>query len=190
MEYLKKCIEENATFIPPDVIKVDMFLNHMIDVDLLNKIGKEFCSRFSDKQGKINKILTIEASGIGIACVTAQYFSVPVLFAKKGQNKNVGANTYSTSIFSFTKNKSFEVFVSKDYLGPEDHVLIIDDFLANGEAVRGLINIVEQAGATLEGVGIVVEKGFQNGGAQLRSDGVRVESLAIIKGIENGRPIF
>ncbi|MCR4615198.1 MAG: xanthine phosphoribosyltransferase [Clostridiales bacterium] len=190
MDFLKKRILEGATFIPPDIIKVDMFLNHLIDVDLLNEIGREFCDRFSDKMEKINKILTIEASGIGISCIAAQYFSVPVLFAKKGQNKNVGQNTYSASVFSFTKNKSFEVFVSKNYLGPEDHVLIIDDFLANGEAVRGLMSIVDQAGATLEGVGIVIEKGFQDGGAKLRSEGVRIESLALIKGIEDGKPIF
>ncbi|MCR4925305.1 MAG: xanthine phosphoribosyltransferase, partial [Clostridiales bacterium] len=159
------------------------FLNHQIDVELFNEFGKEFKRIFSDCN--INKIMTIEASGIGIACIVAQYFSVPVLFAKKGEHKNIGNNLYSAPVFSFTKGITYEVAVSKDYLSPEDHILFIDDFLANGQAVLGIKDIIEQAGATLEGVGIVIEKGFQDGGKKLRQAGIRVESLAIIDSMQD-----
>ena len=138
------------------ILKVDMFLNHQIDVTLLNEIGKEFHRLF--QSAPINKILTIEASGIGIACIAAQYFSVPVVFAKKGAHRNVGENLYTSEVFSFTKNKAYLIGVSKDYLGPDDHVLVIDDFLANGRALIGLKDILDQAGSTLEGIGIVIEK--------------------------------
>jgi xanthine phosphoribosyltransferase len=188
MELLKKRIEEQGKVIGTDVVKVDMFLNHQIDVDLLNEIGKEFKRLFADSD--INKILTIEASGIGIACVAAQYFSVPIVFAKKGANRNVGDNIYKADVYSFTKGTTTTIGISKDYLNENDKVLIIDDFMANGKAVHGLINIINQAGAKLEGIGIVIEKGFQPGGDAIRSLGYRVESLAIIKSIEDGKVIF
>jgi xanthine phosphoribosyltransferase len=188
MELLKERIREQGKAIGTDIIKVDMFLNHQIDVDLLNEIGKEF-KRLFEKE-KINKILTIEASGIGIACIAAQYFSVPVVFAKKGANRNVGDNIYKADVYSFTKGTTTTIGVSKDYLSKDDHILIIDDFMANGKAVHGLINIINQAGATVEGIGIVIEKGFQPGGDALRSLGYRVESLAVIKSIDNGDVVF
>lgn len=188
MELLKKRITEQGKAIGTDIVKVDMFLNHQIDVDLLNEIGKEF-KRLFEKEN-INKILTIEASGIGIACIAAQYFSVPVVFAKKGANRNVGDNIYKADVYSFTKGTTTTIGVSKDYLTEDDHILIIDDFMANGKAVHGLINIINQAGATVEGIGIVIEKGFQPGGDALRSLGYRVESLAVIKSIDNGTVIF
>lgn len=188
MELLKNMILEKGKTIGSDVVKVDMFLNHQIDVDLLCEIGKEFRRIFPSQ--KINKILTIEASGIGIACIAAQYFSVPVVFAKKGANKNVGDNIYKADVYSFTKGVTTTIGISKDYLNENDHILIIDDFMANGKAVHGLINIINQAGATVEGIGIVIEKGFQPGGDALRSLGYRVESLAVIKSIDDGKVVF
>ncbi len=188
MELLKQKIVEQGAIIGSDVIKVDMFLNHQIDVDLLCEIGKEFRRIFASSN--INKILTIEASGIGIACIAAQYFSVPVVFAKKGANRNVGDNIYKADVFSFTKGTTTTIGISKDYLSENDHILIIDDFMANGKAVHGLINIINQAGASVEGIGIVIEKGFQPGGDALRSLGYRVESLAVIKSIEDGNVVF
>ena len=188
MELLKERIREQGKAIGTDIIKVDMFLNHQIDVDLLNEIGKEFKRLFEN--ANINKILTIEASGIGIACIAAQYFSVPVVFAKKGANRNVGDNIYKADVYSFTKGTTTTIGVSKDYITEDDHILIIDDFMANGKAVHGLINIINQAGATVEGIGIVIEKGFQPGGDALRSLGYRVESLAVIKSIDNGEVVF
>ncbi len=188
VELLKKKILEEGKTIGSDVVKVDMFLNHQIDVELLCEIGKEFHRLFA--ASNINKIVTIEASGIGIACIAAQYFSVPVVFAKKGANRNVGDNIYKADVYSFTKGITTTIGISKDYLGPDDRVLIIDDFMANGKAVHGLINIINQAGATVEGIGIVIEKGFQPGGDALRSLGYRVESLAVIKFIDNGKIVF
>ena len=188
VELLKKRILEEGKTIGSDVVKVDMFLNHQIDVELLCEIGKEFHRLFATSN--INKIVTIEASGIGIACIAAQYFSVPVVFAKKGANRNVGDNIYKADVYSFTKGVNTTIGISKDYLGPDDRVLIIDDFMANGKAVHGLINIINQAGATVEGIGIVIEKGFQPGGDALRSLGYRVESLAVIKSIDNGKIVF
>lgn len=188
MELLKKRILEQGKAIGTDIVKVDMFLNHQIDVDLLCEIGKEFRRIFSSEN--ITKIITIEASGIGIACVAAQYFSVPVVFAKKGANRNVGDNIYKADVYSFTKGITTTIGISKDYISPDDHILIIDDFMANGKAVHGLINIINQAGASVEGIGIVIEKGFQPGGDALRSLGYRVESLAIIKAIDDGKVIF
>lgn len=169
-----------------NVLKVDNFLNHQMDIELFNEIGKEFKRIFSECS--INKILTIEASGIGIACITAQYFNVPVVFAKKAQSINIDGDVYSTKIESFTHKKTYDVIVSKKFISPEDRVLIIDDFLANGCALAGLIDIVRSAGATVEGIGIVIEKGFQNGGDIIRNMGVRLESLAIVESMdaENG----
>ena len=162
-----------------NVLKVDCFLNHQLDVRLLDAIGAEFYRQFKD--AGINKILTIEASGIGIACLTAVHFRVPVLFAKKSAGSNMDKDVYSTEIRSFTHNKVNHVVVSKKYLNAGDHVLIIDDFLANGCAVEGLIDLVHQAGAEVEGVGIAIEKGFQGGGDALRKKGYDVRSLAIIE---------
>ncbi len=188
MELLKQRIIEQGKAIGSDIVKVDMFLNHQIDVDLLCEIGKEFRRIFDSTE--ITKIVTIEASGIGIACIAAQFFSVPVVFAKKGANRNVGDNIYKADVYSFTKGVTTTIGISKDYISPDDHILIIDDFMANGKAVHGLINIINQAGATVEGIGIVIEKGFQPGGDALRSLGYRVESLAIIKAIDDGKVIF
>ncbi len=188
MKLLEERILKDGKVLGDDILKVDMFLNHQIDVGLLNEIGKEFRRRFQSTP--INKILTIEASGIGIACIAAQYFSVPVVFAKKGAHRNVGSNLYTSEVFSFTKNKSYIIGVSRDFLGPEDHVLVIDDFLANGRALIGLKEILDQAGASLEGVGIVIEKGFQPGGKLIRSRGIRLESLAIVESMKGGRILF
>lgn len=188
MELLKQRIVEQGKAIGSDIVKVDMFLNHQIDVELLGEIGKEFRRIFADSN--INKIVTIEASGIGIACIAAQYFSVPVVFAKKGANRNVGDNIYKADVYSFTKGVTTTIGISKDYINENDRILIIDDFMANGKAVHGLINIINQAGASVEGIGIVIEKGFQPGGDALRSLGYRVESLAVIKSIDDGKVIF
>lgn len=188
MELLKQRILEQATVLGPDVLKVDMFLNHQIDVALLNEIGKEFFRLYCD--AGITKILTVEASGIGIACITAQYFNVPVVFAKKGVNRNSSGDIYSCEVFSFTKNANACIGVCQKYLDKNDNILIIDDFLAYGCAMTGLIDIVKKSGAKLAGIGIVIEKGFQPGGEKIRSSGVRVESLAIIESMDNGNIVF
>ena len=179
MKLLEDKIRQDGQVIGTDILKVDMFLNHQIDVNLLDEMGKEFFRLFKDKG--INKILTVESSGIAIAVMAAKYFNVPVVFAKKASGSNMDKDVYFTQIYSYTHNKINEVVVSKRFIGPSDHVLIIDDFLANGCALEGLIDIVRQAGATVEGVGIAVEKGFQGGGDKLRASGIRVESLAIIE---------
>ena len=179
MELLKQRIRRDGTVKGTDVLKVDSFLNHQMDVELFAEIGKEFLRRFEGCG--VNKILTIEASGIGIACVTAQFFHCPVIFAKKSQTKNIDGAVYSTKVESFTHGRVYDVIVSRKFLGPEDKVLIIDDFLANGAALEGLIDLVHQAGAQLAGAGIVIEKAFQPGGDRLRAKGIRVESLARIK---------
>ena len=174
-----------------NVLKVDSFLNHQMDISLFNDMGKEFKRLFNDTP--INKILTIEASGIGIACVAAQYFdNVPVVFAKKSQTVNIDGEVYSTKIESFTHKRVYDVIISKKYLSSKDHVLIIDDFLANGCALNGLLDIAQKAGATVEGVGIAVEKGFQRGGELIRQKGIRVESLAIIESMDadSGNIVF
>ena len=178
MNCLEKRILKDGVVKPGNVLKVDSFLNHQMDVDLMNEIGKEFYNRFSDL--KINKILTIEASGIAIAYGVAQQFKVPMLFAKKSKSINIAADTYVAEVESFTHKNKNMVVVSKQFLGPDDHVLIIDDFLANGCALQGLIAICDQAGATVEGIGIAVEKGFQVGGQVIRNLGYRLESLAIV----------
>ncbi len=188
MELLKQRILKDGQVIGNDILKVDSFLNHQMDVQLFNDMGKEFHRLFAHK--KITKILTIESSGIGIACITAQYFNVPVVFAKKTEAKNLDADTYVTEVFSFTKGKTYSVRVSKKYINSQDIVLIIDDFLANGKAALGLVDIVGQAGGEVAGIGIAIEKGFQNGGNLLREKGLEVQSLAILKSMENGEIIF
>ena len=179
MELLKQRIREDGVVRGTDVLKVDSFLNHQMDIDLFEEIGKEF-RRLYDGCG-VNKILTIEASGIGIACITAQFFHCPVVFAKKSQTKNIDGAVYRTKVQSFTHGRVYDVILSRQFLGPEDRVLVIDDFLANGAALDGLIDIIHQSGATLVGAGICIEKAFQPGGERLRKAGVRVESLARVK---------
>lgn len=178
MQLLKDMIAEKGKVFPGNILKVDSFLNHQIDTEFLNEVGREYFERF--KNDNVNKIMTIEASGIGIACIAAQYFHVPVVFAKKNKTKNIAADVYSSNVVSYTHGREYTVIVSKQFLNSEDRVLIIDDFLANGCAMMGLIDIVRASGATLVGVGAVIEKGFQRGGDMLRREGIRVESLAII----------
>lgn len=183
MKLLEERIRKDGTVKAGNVLKVDSFLNHQMDIDLFNEMGKEWARLFADR--KITKILTVEASGIGIACVAAQHFHVPVVFAKKSQSVNIDGEVYSTKIESFTHKRVYDVIVSKKFLHPEDHILIIDDFLANGCALEGLIDIVNKAGASVEGVGIAVEKGFQKGGDLIRSKGIRVESLTIVESMDD-----
>lgn len=178
MKLLEERIQKDGIVKAGNVLKVDSFLNHQMDIALFNEMGKEFKRLFQDTE--INKIMTIEASGIGIACVAAQYFGVPVVFAKKAQSVNIDGDVYSTQIESFTHKRVYNVIVSKKYLSPSDKVLIIDDFLANGCALEGLIDIVTAAGATVAGIGIAIEKGFQKGGALIRERGIHLESLAIV----------
>lgn len=187
---LEERIQRDGVVKAEGVLKVDSFLNHQMDISLFNEMGAELKRLFAD--APINKILTIEASGIGIAAIVAQHFGVPVVFAKKAQSINLDGEMYTTRIQSFTHGKIFNVIVSKKYIGPEDHVLIIDDFLANGCALDGLIEIVESAGATVEGIGIAIEKGFQPGGKSLRERGYRLESLAIVDAMdpETGKLVF
>ena len=179
MELLKERIRRDGKVKGTDVLKVDSFLNHQMDVELFQEIGKEFKRRFADCE--VNKILTIEASGIGIACVAAEYFHCPVIFAKKSQTKNIAGDVYTTKVESFTHGKVYDVIVAKEFLGPGDKVLLIDDFLANGAALEGLARLVKASGAELVGAGIVIEKAFQPGGDRLRAEGLRVESLARVK---------
>lgn len=188
MKLLEERIKKDGIVKPGNVLKVDNFLNHQMDIALFNEMGKEFKRLFADC--KVNKILTIEASGIGIACIVAQYFDVPVVFAKKAQSINIDGDVYSTKIQSFTHQRVYNVIVSKKYLNPEDHILIIDDFLANGCALEGLIDLVQSAGATVEGIGIAIEKGFQQGGKLIRDRGIRLESLAIVDSMEGGELVF
>ena len=179
MELLKERIRKDGKIRGADVLKVDRFLNHQMDVKLFAEMGKEFKRRFAGSE--INKILTIEASGIGIACVVAQEFDCPVIFAKKTQTKNIDGAVYTSKVESFTHGRVYDVIVSKQFLHPGERVLLIDDFLANGAALQGLIKLVQDAGATVVGAGIAVEKAFQPGGDQIRGMGVRVESLARVK---------
>lgn len=188
MELLKQRIRKDGIVKSGNVLKVDSFLNHQMDIELINEIGKEFKRRFDKKN--ITKILTIEASGIGIACITAQYFHVPVVFAKKAQSINIEGDIYSTKVESFTHGRSYDVILSKKFLTEKDHALLIDDFLANGCALLGLIRLVESAGATIEGAGIVIEKGFQNGGKLIREKKIHLESLAIIESMTEHTIIF
>ena len=179
MNFLEERILKDGIIKEGNVLKVDSFLNHQMDIDLFNEIGREFKKRFEGKE--INKILTIEASGIGIACIAAQHFHVPVVFAKKSQSINLEGEMLVAEVESFTHKCKNNVIVAKKFLNPEDKVLIIDDFLANGCALQGLIQIVQSAGASVEGIGIVLEKGFQSGGRIIRNLGFQLESLAIIE---------
>ena len=182
MQLLEERIRRDGVVAQGGVLKVDTFLNHQMDVALFREMGKEF-ARLYENCG-VNKILTIEASGIGIACIAAQFFGCSVIFARKSKSKNIAGDVYTEPVASFTRGTVSDILVEKKLLGPEDRILIIDDFLANGAALDGLISIVEQSGATLVGAGIAVEKAFQPGGARIRARGVRVESLACIASMD------
>lgn len=188
MKLLEERIKKDGVVKAGNILKVDSFLNHQMDVELYQEIGKEFYRLFGDCG--VTKILTIEASGIGIACVTAQYFHVPALFAKKTKTKNIDGEIYTSQVESFTHGTTYQIMVSKRFLRPEDTVLILDDFLAKGNALMGLIDVVGKAGAKLAGCGIVIEKGFQEGGRLLREKGIRLESLAIIDSMNEKELIF
>ena len=190
MNFLEERILKDGVVKPGNVLKVDSFLNHQMDVELMEQIGEEFHRRFADK--KITKVLTIEASGIGIAYPVAKQFGVPLVFAKKSKSVNIDGDMYVAEVESFTHKNKNQVIVSKRFLSPDDHVLIIDDFLANGCALQGLISIAESAGATVEGLGIAIEKGFQFGGRVIRNLGYQLESLAIVESMdaETGEVIF
>lgn len=178
MKLLEDKIRTEGQVIGTDILKVDMFLNHQIDVNLLDEMGKEFYRLFKDKG--INKILTVESSGIAIAVMAAKYFNVPVVFAKKSSHKNVGSEVFSAKSYSFTHGKDYEMIVSKKYLSENDNVLFIDDFLAGGNAAFAILDILKQSKANLVGIGIAIEKGFQDGGKKLRDMGIDVQSLAIV----------
>ena len=182
MNFLEERIQKDGIVREGNVLKVDSFLNHQMDIGLFDQMGAEWKVRFAGRP--INKILTIEASGIGIACIAARHFDVPVVFAKKSKSINIAGDVYVAEVESFTHKNVNQVIVSKDFLGPKDRVLIIDDFLANGCALQGLISIVQQAGGTVEGIGIAVEKGFQNGGKIIRNLGYQLESLAIVDAMD------
>lgn len=190
MNFLEERIVKDGLIKEGNVLKVDSFLNHQMDINLFDMMGEEFLRRFEGKG--INKILTIEASGIGIACVVAKHFNVPVVFAKKSKSINIDGDMYIAEVESFTHKTKNQVIVSKKFLGPEDRVLIIDDFLANGCALQGLISIVNQAEGTVEGIGIAIEKGFQSGGQIIRNLGYQLESLAIVESMdcETGNIVF
>jgi xanthine phosphoribosyltransferase len=182
MNFLEERILKDGVIKPNNVLKVDSFLNHQMDIELMDRIGEEFYNRFKDQ--KVTKVLTIEASGIAIACSVARYFKVPVVFAKKSKSINIDGEMYIAEVESFTHKNINKVIVSKKFISDTDKVLIIDDFLANGCAVDGLIELIRSAGATVEGVGIVIEKGQQSGGKLIRDKGIRVESLAIIESMD------
>lgn len=182
MNFLEERIVKDGIVKEGNVLKVDSFLNHQMDIELFDQMGAEFKKRFADRP--INKILTIEASGIGIACVVAQHFGVPVVFAKKTKSINIEGEMYTAEVESFTHKCKNQVIVAKKFLSEDDHVLIIDDFLANGCALQGLIQIVKVAGGTVEGIGIAIEKGFQSGGTVIRNLGYHLESLAIVDGMD------
>ena len=182
MNFLEERIVKDGIVKEGNVLKVDSFLNHQMDIELFDQMGAEFKKRFADRP--INKILTIEASGIGIACVVAQHFGVPVVFAKKTKSINIEGEMYTAEVESFTHKCKNQVIVAKKFLSEDDHVLIIDDFLANGCALQGLIQIVKAVGGTVEGIGIAIEKGFQSGGTVIRNLGYHLESLAIVEGMD------
>ena len=179
MKLLQDRIVADGKIEAGNILKVDSFLNHQIDVSLLEEIGQEFKRQFGDRE--VNKILTIEASGIAIACIAARYFNVPVVFAKKSRSLNIAGDVYTAKVESFTHKNTNDIIVSKKFLSPEDRILIVDDFLANGKAILGLCQLVEQAGATLVGAGVVIEKGFQDGGKRIREAGIDLRSLAILE---------
>ena len=182
MNFLEERIVKDGVVKEGNVLKVDSFLNHQMDIDLFEEMGAEFKRRFADSN--ITKIVTIESSGIGIACIVARYFNVPVVFAKKSKSINIDGDMYVAEVESFTHKCKNQVIVSKKFLNEDDHVLIIDDFLANGCALQGLISIVSEAGGTVEGIGIAIEKGFQAGGCMIRNLGYRLESLAIVDSMD------
>lgn len=184
MNFVEEKILKEARVEDGAVLKVDSFLNHQIDVDFLNQIGKRFKELFEGE--KIDKIVTIEASGIAIACICAQYFNVPVVFAKKTESKNLDKETYKSQVYSYTKAKHYNIMISKRYLSEGESILFVDDFLANGMAAVAIKDIIDQAGAKLAGVGIVIEKGFQEGGDELRAKGINLKSLAIIDKMDKG----
>ena len=188
MDLLEQRILKDGIVLPGNVLKVDSFLNHQIDIDLIDALGAELKRLYADE--KITKILTIEASGIGIACLVARHFGVPVVFAKKSKSSNIGSDFYTTPVVSYTHGNTYDVIVSKKFLFPDDRILIIDDFLANGSALRALIEIVESSGATVVGAGIAIEKAYQPGGQQIRDLGYRVESLARVKSMADGKIQF
>ena len=190
MQLLKDRIRKDGKIKEGNVLKVDSFLNHQMDVKLFQEIGKEFKRRFEGEE--ITKILTIEASGIGIACVAAEVFDVPVVFAKKTQTKNIAGDVYTTKVESFTHGRVYDIIVSREFLGKGDKVLLIDDFLANGKALEGLAELVKKSGAELVGAGVVIEKGFQVGGEIIRSKGIHLESLAIVESMDEktGEVVF
>ena len=182
MNFLEERIQKDGVVKEGNVLKVDSFLNHQMDIELFEKMGEEWKSRFAGKP--INKVVTIEASGIGIACIVAKYFGTPVVFAKKSKSINIDGDMYVAEVESFTHKCKNQVIVSKKFLSPDDHVLIIDDFLANGCALQGLISIVNSAGARVEGIGVAIEKGFQIGGQTIRNLGYQLESLAIVDAMD------
>ena len=186
MKLLQERIVKDGQIEAGNILKVDSFLNHQIDISLLEEIGKEFHRQFAGQT--VNKILTIEASGIAIACIAARYFQVPVVFAKKTRSLNIAGDVYTAKVESFTHKNTNDIIVSKKFLSPGDRILIVDDFLANGKAILGLAKLVEQAGATLVGAGVVIEKGFQDGGKRIREAGIDLHSLAIVEemSIEHG----
>lgn len=189
MKLLEQQILEDGQVRPGNVLKVDCFLNHQLDVGLLDQIGAEFYRIFKDDG--INKILTIEASGIAIACMTARHFNVPVVFAKKAKSKNIDGDVYTSTVHSYTYGRDYDITLAQKFLGPQDRVLILDDFLANGKAMNGLLDVCRQAGASVGGIGICIEKGFQPGGAELRAAGYKLASLAIVDSMDdNGELTF
>ena len=183
MKLLEDRIRRDGVVKEGNVLKVDRFLNHQMDIELFQEIGKEFKRRFANEN--VNKILTIEASGIGIACIAAESFHVPVVFAKKTQTKNITGEVYTTQVESFTHGRIYDIIVSKEFLGKGDRVLLIDDFLANGKALEGLAQLVQDSGAELVGAGVVIEKGFQRGGDAIRAKGIHLESLAIVESMND-----
>ncbi|MEX1307813.1 MAG: xanthine phosphoribosyltransferase [Eubacteriales bacterium] len=188
MEQLKKRILSDAKIKSGNIIKVDGFINHQIDINLMNEIGKEFKSLFEGE--KITKIITIEASGIAVACMTALHFDVPIVFAKKSESKNIDGEVYKTTVTSYTRGRDYTVILEKKHLTSDDRILIVDDILATGKAQKGLLDISSQAGAEVAGIGVVIEKGFQGGGDKLRGQGYNVQSLAIIDSMENETVVF
>lgn len=183
MKLLEDRIRRDGVVKEGNVLKVDRFLNHQMDIELFQEIGKEFKRRFANEN--VNKILTIEASGIGIACIAAESFHVPVVFAKKTQTKNIAGEVYTTQVESFTHGRIYDIIVSKEFLGKGDRVLLIDDFLANGKALEGLAQLVQDSGAELVGAGVVIEKGFQRGGDAIRAKGIHLESLTIVESMND-----
>lgn len=190
MDLLKERIVRDGQVFEGNILKVDSFLNHRIDMRFLKEVGKEFHRIFGSEN--VNKIVTIEASGIAVGCVTAQEFDCPLVFAKKSKTKNIAGDVYKSIVQSYTHETLSEIFVSKDFLGPSDRILLVDDFLARGNAILGLIDLIHQSGATLVGCGIVIEKGFQEGGNRLREKGIRLESLAVVDKMDSatGEIIF